>query len=77
MHENHGQGNLNGGVTGMSDVFDRLPKAPKLLSRMAWIEYATVGGVTVYSLISRNAAIFAIEVIGIAIVYALQRLGAA
>ncbi len=61
----------------MSEVFDRLPKAPKLLSRMAWIEYATVGGVTVYSIITLNTAIFAIGVVGIAIVYALQRLGAA
>ncbi|SIM79405.1 hypothetical protein [Cuniculiplasma divulgatum] len=61
----------------MSDVFDRLPKAPKLLSRMAWLEYSTVIAVIVYSLIIFNEAILAIGLVGILIVYSLQRLGAA
>ncbi len=61
----------------MSDVFDRLPKPPKLLSRMAWLEYSTICAVIVYSLITFNAAILAIGVIGMLIIYSLQRLGAA
>ena len=77
MHENNGQDNLNGGTTVMADVFARLPKAPRLLSIMAWIEYVTMGGVMLYSIITINAAIFTISAVGMAIIYSLQRLGAA
>ncbi|MGC8562921.1 MAG: hypothetical protein ACP5NO_07000 [Thermoplasmata archaeon] len=61
----------------MNDLFSKLPKPPKLLSRIIIIEYGTLAGVIVYSISIRNIAILAIGLIGIPIIYALQRLGAA
>lgn len=58
------------------NIFSRLPKPPKLLSRMIWIEYSTLAGVILYSIVTLNLPILAMGIIGIPIIYSLQKLGA-
>ena len=60
----------------MSSVFEKLPRPPKLIGRMVIIDYATLIAVMIYSIITGNLSILAIGIIGIPIVYSLQRLGA-
>ncbi|MGC8505230.1 MAG: hypothetical protein ACP5NK_00760 [Thermoplasmata archaeon] len=60
----------------MGNVFENLPKLPKLIGRMVIIDYAALIAVIIYSIITGNLSIFAIGIIGIPIIYFLQRLGA-